>query len=71
MILWRRHQTRRRYPDIIVVPADGNTSRLEAKVVWGETDIKSIVTRVPRVRPGVPPDPKANQASGEPLQHHG
>jgi hypothetical protein len=105
MILSRRRQTRRRYPDMIVVPADGNTEvgspcdptrqrwrsdppartgpararqnpksgggSLEAKVVWGETDIKSIVTRVPRVRPDVPPDPNANRTSGEPLEHHG
>jgi len=37
--------------------------RLEAKVVWGEIDIRSIVTHVSRVRPDVTAGPKDNHVS--------
>jgi len=63
MILWPRRKLRGRYPDITVVLSDGRVERLEAKVVWGETDIKSIIARLPRVRPGVARDPKGDHAS--------
>ena len=63
MILWPRRKLRGRYPDITVVLSDGRVGRLEAKVVWGETDIKSIIARLPRVRPGVTRDPKGDHAS--------
>jgi hypothetical protein len=46
-----------------VVLSDGCVGRLEAKVVWGETDIKSIIARLPRVRPGVARDLEEDHAS--------
>ena len=63
MILWPRRKLRRRDPDMIDVRADGTAPWLRAKVVWGETDIKSIVARLPRVQPDVPAEPKGDQAS--------
>jgi hypothetical protein len=36
---------------------------LEAKVVWGETDIKAIIARLPRIGPGMHPDSTGNHAS--------
>ena len=63
MILWPRRKIRGRYPDMTVVLSDGRVTRLEAKVVWGETDIKSIIARLPRIRPGVAADSKGDHAS--------
>lgn len=63
MILRPRRRLRGRYPDMTVVLSDGCVGRLEAKVVWGETDIKSIIARLPRVRPGVARDLEEDHAS--------
>ena len=63
MILRPRRKVRRRYPDTIVVRTDAKKPWLEAKVVWGETDIKSIVARLPRVQPDAAPETQGDQAS--------